>query len=386
MVETFLTPKQRMLDAYRGIAHERPPVAPEFWIYYPARFLGTDLVTFEREVPFHLALKDVFTAYACEGWGALFLELSHPEGVVDTRMKRLDDETFEERTVITYHGREFSKATRYHTQNPSWSVEAPVKDVEADLFPWMDYLLGQPVQSLDTRKARTALAEVGNSYLLEGWLGFPFFDFYAINRHGSFEAAVYDFLDPALEPVLLDLRQRHKEQMIALAKHAASTCGIESFVIGCSYSCVSLLGSHLWRTWDKPMLIDVVRAIHEMGKLVHIHFHGRTTDVLDDLREIGADCVCPFERPIGGDIEGFDGLVEAMTRLDGKVTFNGNVHTVDTLIRGTETQVRTEVSQIKEAAHATGSAHRLIIGSGDQVGKETPQENIIAMIEEGMRV
>jgi hypothetical protein len=31
-------------------------------------------------------------------------------------------------------------------------------------------------------------------------------------------------------------------------------------------------------------------------------------------------------------------------------------------------------------------SHRLIIGSGDQVGGETPDENILAMIEEGKRI
>lgn len=381
-----LTPRQRMLDAYRGILHERPPVAPEFWIYYPARFLKTDLITFEREIPFHLALKEVFSSYGCEGWGAVFLELSHPEARVERQDKWIDSETLEERQVIHYRNREFSQTTHYHKQNPSWQVEAPIKDLENDLLPWMDYLLEQPPATLNTTKVQNALEAVGDSYLLEGWLGFPFFDFYANNRHGAFEAAVFDFLDPDLEPTLLALRERHEKQMIALALHSANSCGIESFVIGCSFSCVSLLGTHLWRKWDKPMLINVVRAIHEMGKLVHIHFHGRSKDVLEDLREIGADCVCPFERPPGGDLEGYTGLVEAMNRLDRKVTFNGNVHTIDTLIRGTAEDVRSEVREIKQAAAETGSMHRLIIGTGDQVGAETPESHIMAMLEEGMRI
>jgi len=64
--------------------------------------------------------------------------------------------------------------------------------------------------------------------------------------------------------------------------------------------------------------------------------------------------------------------------LDERVTFNGNVHTVETLIRGKPADVRREVSQIREAF--AGSS-RLIIGTGDQVGRETPDENIAAMVE-----
>ncbi len=59
---------------------------------------------------------------------------------------------------------------------------------------------------------------------------------------------------------------------------------------------------------------------------------------------------------------------------------NGNVHTVETLIRGNPEKVRGEVREILDAFRGNP---RLILGTGDQVGRETPEENIIAMIEEG---
>ena len=51
-----MTPKARMLAAYRGQPVDRPPVAPEFWYYYPAKVLGVDMLEFSK-VPFHIALK-----------------------------------------------------------------------------------------------------------------------------------------------------------------------------------------------------------------------------------------------------------------------------------------------------------------------------------------
>jgi uroporphyrinogen-III decarboxylase len=64
--------------------------------------------------------------------------------------------------------------------------------------------------------------------------------------------------------------------------------------------------------------------------------------------------------------------------LAGKVTLNGNVHTVETLIRGQPQDVAREVGEI---AAAFADEPRLIIGTGDQVGCETPEDNIQAMIE-----
>ncbi len=73
-----MTGKQRMLNAYRGLPNDRPAVAPEFWYYYPAKVLGVDMIQFEREVPFHLALKTTFEKFGCEGWGIAFFNVPSP--------------------------------------------------------------------------------------------------------------------------------------------------------------------------------------------------------------------------------------------------------------------------------------------------------------------
>ena len=135
----------------------------------------------------------------------------------------------------------------------------------------------------------------------------------------------------------------------------------------------------MWRGWDKPHIQKIASIVHKHKKLLHIHYHGNCLETIDDIVETGVDCVCPFERPPGGDIDGIEGLRLTRKHLADKVTMNGNVHTVETLIRGTSEMVRNEVRQIKEAFRDTP---RLIIGTGDQVGYETPEENILAMIEE----
>ena len=153
-------------------------------------------------------------------------------------------------------------------------------------------------------------------------------------------------------------------------------------MIAFSSSCNSLLGPALWRRLDKPFIAAVAREAHALGRLLHIHFHGRCAETIGDFRQIGVDCVCPFERPPGGDIRGLEGLREVRHALGDSVTFDGNVHTVETLIRGTPQEVRREVREIREAF--AGSS-RCIIGTGDQVGRETPDENLAALVDEAKR-
>ncbi len=58
---------------------------------------------------------------------------------------------------------------------------------------------------------------------------------------------------------------------------------------------------------------------------------------------------------------------------------NGNIHTVETLIRGGVDDVRREVREVLKAFEGNPC---IIVGSGDEVGRETPQENLLEMINE----
>ena len=165
---------------------------------------------------------------------------------------------------------------------------------------------------------------VGDSYLLEFWLGLPFFDL--LSEAAGFENAV-GFLFDIPEEVLLSFREKYTAHLLNLVDLVCKHTPYESFVIGCSSSCNSLLGPDLWRKWDKPLIKAVVDEIHRQGRLIHIHFHGKSMETLNDFVDTGVDCICPFERPPGGDVSGLEGLKKVREGLAETVTMNGNVHT-----------------------------------------------------------
>jgi len=373
------TGKQRMLNAYRGRFSDRVAIAPEFWNYYPAKLLGVDMIEFERSVPFHLALKKTFETYQCEGWGAAFLTIPNDQVKTEVKETWRDADTLEVRWVARTSAGTLESASVYSKEEPSWGIERPVKSLENDLAAWEICAFGGDPADMDVSKLTAAWHEVGETYLLEAWMGVPFFDFFANGREGGFETAIFDFMDPDFEPKLRELQQRYLERMVSMAKTICEKTPFESLCIGCSASCNSLIGPNLWREWDKPVIRAVADEIHRHGKLLHIHFHGKCMDTVADFAEIGIDCVCPFERPPGGDVKDAADLKMVAALLNGRTTMNGNVHTVETLIRANPETVRGEVREILEAFRGNP---RLILGTGDQVGRETPEENIIAMIEE----
>ena len=366
-----------MLNAYKGIFSDFYPVAPEFWYYYPAKVLGVDMIEFEREIPFWYALQTTFKKYNTEGWGNASVQAVNDDVKANSKLVKVSDSIYRLTENTLYKGHEFTTTRLYDKKEPSWSEKTPVEN-EDELSLHIDMQLSENVHFVFDG-ANEGHKNVGEDYLLELFLGVPFFDFIAGSM--GYENAVMYFMS-GNDDILKGFFNKYAKHTLRMLNEAVKHTDFESYSIGCSFSCNSLIGPELWRKWDKPFIKLIADEVHRLGKLLHIHFHGKSMETVEDFNEIGIDCICPFERPLGGDVDGLSGLRELRSRLSDKITVNGNVHTVETLIRGTTSDVRREVRELKDAF---SDSPRLIIGTGDQVGLETPEENIYAMVDEARK-
>ena len=68
-----------------------------------------------------------------------------------------------------------------------------------------------------------------------------------------------------------------------------------------------------------------------------------------------------------------------LKRLYGhKLCLKGNVHTTDVMLRGTPEDVQRACQQCLDDAAAGG---RYILSTGDQCGRDTPEENLRVFVE-----
>jgi hypothetical protein len=362
-----------MLAAYEGRYADVVPVAPEFWYYIPARLLGLPMYEFELEVPHWQALQQTFKHYECEGWGIVAPSAPKRWGPRSrTTTTQIAPGRFEVHTIIESEGRALESRRVLDAVQPSWTIERPIKDYSAD-WPVYERASLVPPEELDWRPVQHALEAVGEDYLLEVYVGCPFVDYAGGPREGGLEQVIVDLYDRQAE--MEALQARFIENLVGKIGAAFAQTSARSIFVGSSWSSMSLLSPAVWRKWEKPVLEAAVQAAHACGGLIHHHFHGRCMAVLQELIDLGFDCICPFERPPGGDVTD---LAVVRTMLGEWTAFNGNVHTVETLIRGTPADTEREVLEILEIF---GGSPRLIVGTGDQVGGETPDENIFAMIE-----
>jgi len=368
-----VTPKARMLAAYRGRKLDRVAVAPEFWCYLPARVLGLNMIEMQR-TPHWKALQETFRHYDCDGWGVTGPSAPASPFTGEGRETPLPDGRIETCYVTHTPAGDLVSRSLLDLHDPAWPLERPIKDFERH-WPVFEQIALRDPAAYDWSPAQKALDAVGEDYLLEVMIGVPFTDFVGGPREGDFAQMIEDLMEH--EDYLMGLRERHIAHGCALIEGALTRTSAQSVFVGCCWSCASLIGTPLWRKWDRPCIEAWTRAAHKAGGLIHVHCHGRCAELLPDFAEMGVDCLCPLERPPGGDITSANmARVKDVTR--GRVALNGNVHTVETLIRGKPADVEREVKEIIDLWADDG---RLIVGTGDQVGGETPDENIHAMIE-----
>jgi uroporphyrinogen decarboxylase len=89
--------------------------------------------------------------------------------------------------------------------------------------------------------------------------------------------------------------------------------------------------------------------------------------------ETNLTIIDPLEHRPMGDCD----LAEIKRLYGNKIVLKGNLHTTDVMLRGTVDDV---VRASKKAIDDAAAGGRYVLSTGDQCGRDTPDENIIAMV------
>jgi len=71
-------------------------------------------------------------------------------------------------------------------------------------------------------------------------------------------------------------------------------------------------------------------------------------------------------------------LAEVKRTFGDRISLMGNLHTTDVMLRGTPERVE---QAAREAIDAAGAGGGFILSTGDQCGRDTPDENILKALE-----
>jgi hypothetical protein len=124
-----------------------------------------------------------------------------------------------------------------------------------------------------------------------------------------------------------------------------------------------------------PIVQKITRLCKEAGIPSHVHSCGPEKALVKIFaEETDLTVVDPLEIPPMGDCD----LRELKERYGKKLVLKGNLHTTAVMLRGSVNDV---VAASKKAIDDAAEGGGFILSTGDQCGRDTPEENLFAMIE-----
>ncbi|HCE44620.1 MAG TPA: hypothetical protein DET40_13830 [Lentisphaeria bacterium] len=131
----------------------------------------------------------------------------------------------------------------------------------------------------------------------------------------------------------------------------------------------------IFRDYALPALKRGIELATAAGIPTHVHSCGPEKELVRIMaEETTLTVIDPLEIPPMGDCD----LKELKKLYGKKLTLKGNLHTTEVMLRGNVDDV---VRASRKAIDDGAEGGRFILSTGDQCGRDTPFENLEAMVE-----
>jgi uroporphyrinogen decarboxylase len=372
-----MNPRERFLKAMRNEVPDRVPVTPDISNYIPCKRTGRPFwdIYFFNEVPLWRAYIEAADYFGIESWMASCVNppyvYADRQAETSVRYERGPDSVTRHTLIRTPAG-DMTMADLCFRNDPPSPVEKPVKELARD-WPRLKQYLAMPT-AMDHQAVEEVRQECLKRQQAFGYfIGYPGFHMWMVHVEGGVEPLSYAEMDT---PEILqewfewDLERGTREMELLLSARPDYICFGGSGTI-------TLASPDLARKYAIPALRKWSRMAREAGVPTMLHSCGKSrllVDMLCEETEVG--CINPLEIPPMGDVD----LAEVKRTRGRQIALMGNLHTTNVMLRGTPQEVR---EAARQAMLAAGQGGGFILSTGDQCGRETPDENLFALVQAG---
>ncbi|OGV37929.1 MAG: hypothetical protein A2X48_01350 [Lentisphaerae bacterium GWF2_49_21] len=366
--------RERLLTVLKGGIPDCVPVAPDFSNMIPAKLTGMpfwDLYLYNKK-PIWEAYIDCAKKFNIDSLMDGYCPLVFPEETsnspewINVIVHRTDD------MIVTqkYHNENGKKVWRdrvdvyYIADSPTHGIRPEKIGLPEVPLKWEPL---EGVNKVDIGPANFIMMKkrIGNQGLIGTWL-----------TNSSLihdEEGIYDCYD-----------NPEKYEKIAVERVAQAEKRFKRIMAmdeKPDFLCVGGSGTLVYQTVEifrKFALPAVKRGIElatAAGIPTHIHSCGPEKELVKIMaEETSLTVIDPLEISPMGDCD-----LKELKRLYGKkITLKGNLHTTNVMLRGS---VENVIEASKKAIDDGAKGGRFILSTGDQCGRDTPFENLEAMVE-----
>ena len=366
----MMTSRERILTAMRRGVPDRVPVIPDISNMIPARLTGKPFweIYLHENPPLDEAYISAVKRFGMDGW-YIYDNATMCEDPVwkNEILESKADELLVRRRIETPFGL-LEEVICYPVADPPWSSIGMIKDIAKDV-PKLKWYMEQ--KSLDVLfRNRNKIGDLGiYGVAIETFMGF-----WVWVRDGGSMQAIQDFYE---QPEMMKQVHEFYAAFVEKATHRILKEGPDEILIAGSSSSLSLSSPKLYREFDLPLIQHISSSCKKAGIICHQHTCGRSRQIVEiNYYETDVNVMEPLERPPGGDVD----LAEVKRKFGDKFCLKGNINTYETMLNGSVEDVEREARACIDAAAEGGG---FILATGDQCGRDTPDENLFALIDVG---
>lgn len=371
-----MTSRERLLTVLRGGIPDCVPVAPDFSNMIPARMTGKPFwdLYLRNDPPIWEAYIACAKHFGIDSMMDGYFPFQWPSDGVDPRpwepfIVFRDAERLVTQASYLENGKRVwqERVNVYYVADPPTCWLNPAKIGLPAVPTWFEPVAGiQPVD-LGVAGLRRVKALLGD----QGLVG-VFITFSCITGN---EEMIYHFADHPEE-----LEQVKANRLAEVERRFADVMAMPPEDRP-DFLCVGGSGTLVFQSPDffrQHALPAVKRAIElatAAGIPTHVHSCGPEKELVRILtEETSLTVIDPLEIPPMGDCD----LAELKRLYGQKIVLKGNLHTTEVMLRGRPEDV---IAASRKAIDDAAAGGRFILSTGDQCGRDTPDENLRAMIE-----
>lgn len=368
-----MSPRERMMIAMRNGQPDRVPVAPDISNMIPCRLTGKPFweVYYFQNPPLWRAYLEAVRYFGFDGWfidGSMRFQYPGEHRRMVESMRQTA-----ERWVVGYRGwiagREYHAETTYYAADSPTPTRKPFRGIEEDweaLKVWFAEPSGYQPELLHHQRE-----EVGELGAFGVSISYPGFHAWLDLFEGGLESLSewYYFRHDAVE-ALRALHERHVLKQMEMILDEKP-----DFVLLGASGTLTLSSPKIARELCLPTIQKLTRMAKDAGVATMLHSCGRERALVRwCAEETDLNCINPLEIAPMGDCD----LAEVKRAHGGQIALMGNLHTTEVMLFGTPEKVEQAARAAIDAAAAGGG---FILSTGDQCGRDTPDENIFRLIE-----
>jgi uroporphyrinogen decarboxylase len=370
-----MTHRERILAVLRGELPDCVPVCPDISNMIPCRLTGKpfwDIYVF-RDPPLWKAHLDAVKYFDLDGGFELYhlgiddlMAHDRPRRVEQRVVHRYDDGRFVTQVFDLERETWRRAVTVYTADNPPGTNVLPGKlGLPAEPSEW------EPITGVREWPAGLELWDLTRRELGEhGVLGLRS-DTTTCLLTGPEDIYAYTD-DPA---PFLETRDRLLDGFKTRIRFAAAMDDPPDFLMCGGSGSLVWQSPAIFRELALPLLKGVTRLAHEHGIPTHVHSCGPEKELVAmAAEETDLTIIDPLEVPPMGDCD----LADLKKRFGSKIVLKGNLHTTEVMLKGSVEDVK---AASRKAIDDAGQGGGFVLSTGDQCGRDTPDENIRAMVE-----